>query len=66
MVPEVDGSYQAGQPGRQKVKTKLRERVDLTRFFDYRLQAGVQRKQSADFARLHGNKGFKEVACRLS
>jgi murein DD-endopeptidase MepM/ murein hydrolase activator NlpD len=54
LVPEVDGSYQAGQPGWQKVKTMLRERVDFTRFSDDRLKAGVRRKQSADFGGLHG------------
>jgi hypothetical protein len=53
-VPEVDGSYQAGQPGGQKVKTKLREHVDFACFCDDRLKAGIQRKQSADFGRLHG------------
>jgi len=54
VVPEVDGPYQAGLPGRQKVKTKLGKCVDFTCFRDNRLQAGIRRKQSADFGRLHG------------
>jgi hypothetical protein len=46
---ERDGPYQAGQSGRQNVKTKPRKFADPAGFGDDRLEAGVRRKQSADF-----------------
>ena len=53
---ERDGPNETGESGGQNAKAERREFADPAGFREDRLEAGIRRKHSADFGRLHGKR----------
>jgi hypothetical protein len=65
-VPEVRHPDLAGNVRRQEALDEPRQRADVARFGQHRLQLALGRKDAVELGKSHKTKNGREGLCRLS